>query len=55
MCESEDVTVSSISTEMANTGEFFCHSIKSHDLDSPSDCLRCDWTGIRNDLIKQNN
>ena len=46
-CGSDQVTVSQIDLFMANTGEFRCHSVKPHDLDSPASCWDCHWDGYR--------
>lgn len=49
-CGSEDVTLSHIQMFMANSGDHYCHSVKTQDFDSPSSCLDCDWVGIRDQL-----
>lgn len=49
-CGSDQVTTVHIQRFMVNTGEHYCHSIKTHDDDSPSGCLKCDWVGIRKNL-----
>lgn len=49
-CGSYQVTVSSVQTFMVNTGEHYCHSVKTHDGDAKSMCLACDWVGLRQDL-----
>lgn len=48
--DSEQVTVGHLQTFMVNTGEHWCHSIKTHDSDSPATCLECWWEGERKDL-----
>ena len=35
---------------MVNTSEHYCHSVKTHDADSPATCLACWWKGERKDL-----
>jgi len=50
-CGSEKVTLAHIQKFMANTLEHYCHSVKLHDLDSPSNCLDCDWQGDRSQLV----
>ncbi len=49
-CGSEKVTTAHIEKFMVNTGEHYCHSVKTHDPDSPANCLDCRWTGERDDL-----
>lgn len=44
-CGSEKVTLRAETSYMANTGDFFCHSVKTHDSDATSTCLDCDWIG----------
>ncbi len=51
MCGSEKVTVTHEQMFMANTGEHYCHSMKTHDSDSSSTCLDCNWGGVRGELI----
>lgn len=51
-CESEEVTLAHIQKFMANSGDHYCHSVKTHDYDSPADCLDCDWSGYRHELIQ---
>ena len=50
-CGSTEVTVAAVQTFMVNTGEHYCHSVKTHDSDTKSRCLDCDWEGIRSQLI----
>lgn len=49
-CGSAEVTVSHLQRFMANTGEHYCHSVKTHDANSESTCLACAWRGERRDL-----
>ncbi len=51
-CGSKDVTVAHIQVFMANTGDHYCHSIKTQDADSPSQCLHCEWEGERQQLLE---
>lgn len=51
-CGSDQVTTAHIQTFMVNTGDHYCHSMKTHDSDSPARCLDCDWTGQRHQLTK---
>jgi len=39
---------------MVNTGEHYCHSMKTQDADSPATCLSCPWMGVRNQLEEKN-
>ena len=50
-CESDRVTLTSEQTWMANTGEYFCESVKTQDSDSRSTCLDCWWEGRHAQLI----
>ena len=50
-CGSDEVTVSHLQRFMANSGDHYCHSVKTHDSNSQSTCLNCDWIGQRKDLI----
>lgn len=49
-CGSEEVTVSQLQRFMANTGEHYCHSVKTHDANSEATCLDCGWQGQRREL-----
>lgn len=49
-CGSDKVTVSHLQRFMANTGEHYCHSVKTHDDNSEATCLNCHWRGQRRDL-----
>lgn len=51
ICGSAEVTVSHLQRFMANTGEHYCHSVKTHDADSESTCLDCEWRGRRDQLV----
>lgn len=43
-CGSEEVTVAHIQKFMANGGDHYCHSVKTHDSDSPTTTgTRCSW------------
>ena len=50
-CGSEEVTVSHLQRFMANTGEHYCHSVKTHDANSEATCLKCQWLGRRDQLV----
>lgn len=49
-CESDEVVLVSETSWMANTGEFFCHSVKTQDSDATARCLTCDWAGRHAEL-----
>lgn len=49
-CGGENVTLTHEQMFMANTGEHYCHSVKTQDSDSKSKCLDCQWEGTRADL-----
>ena len=49
-CGTEDVTVSHLQRFMVNTGEHYCHSVKTQDPDSEATCLGCSWIGRRDEL-----
>lgn len=49
-CGSDEVTVAHIQKFMANTGNHWCHSVKTQDSDSPAGCLVCNWEGERHQL-----
>ena len=51
-CNSENVIVMAAQWWYANTGELFCYHVKTHDRDSPAECLDCDWEGSRYQIIK---
>jgi hypothetical protein len=51
-CGSDQVTAAHIQKFMVNTGEHWCHSVKTHDGDSPSGCLDCNWEGERDQLVR---
>lgn len=50
-CESDQVAVTAEQMFMANTGEHYCHSVKTQDSDAKATCLACRWTGQRSDLL----
>ena len=49
-CKSDNVTTEHVQLFMANTGEHYCHSTKTHDPDSAAGCLDCGWHGRRDEL-----
>lgn len=50
-CGSSKVTVTEEQMFMANTMEHWCHSVKAHDDNAKAKCLKCDWGGLRKDLV----
>lgn len=49
-CKSDKVTTAHIQTFLVNTGEHWCHSVKTQDSDSPARCIDCSWEGERHQL-----
>lgn len=49
-CDSDRVTTEHHQMFMVNTGDHYCHSMKTQDSDSPATCLDCGWNGLRQDL-----
>ena len=52
-CESNEVAVTSEQMFMVNSGDHYCHSVKTHDGDAKATCLDCRWEGQRQDLKEQ--
>ena len=50
-CGSLEVTVTHEQKFMVNSGEHYCHSVKTQDADSTATCLDCQWTGRRDQLV----
>ena len=46
-CNSLEVTVTAEQMFMVNTGDHYCHSVKTQDSDATATCLTCRWTGQR--------
>jgi hypothetical protein len=49
-CGSHEITVETRTLFMVNTGEHFCHSVKTQDANARCNCLFCDWEGQRHNL-----
>ncbi len=49
-CGSDEVTTEHHQMVMVNTGEHYCHSMKTRDANSPAKCIQCQWEGHRKDL-----
>ena len=52
-CGSDQVTTEHHQAFLINTGEHYCHSMKTHDDDSPAACLSCEWVGTLLHLTTQ--
>lgn len=50
-CGSPEVTLTHEQSFMANTGEHYCHSVKTQDPDAKANCLNCWWLGRHDQLI----
>jgi transcription elongation factor Elf1 len=50
-CGSERVVVTAEQMFMVNTGEHYCHSVKTQDGDAKALCLDCRWEGFRDELL----
>jgi ssDNA-binding Zn-finger/Zn-ribbon topoisomerase 1 len=52
-CNSDKLLVYEKTSFVLNTGEFYCHSIKSHDDDAEVRCqsIGCDWVGRLDEVI----
>lgn len=49
-CGSSKLLVYSETAYWLNTGEHFCHSVKSHDKIAKVKCSDCDWQGKLKDV-----
>ena len=49
-CGCEELLVRSVDTYYLNSGDFFCHSVKTNDSDAEVWCLACRWEGVRSML-----
>lgn len=49
-CSSEEVAVTAEQMFMVNSGDHYCHSVKTQDSDAKATCLSCRWTGKRHQL-----
>ena len=49
-CGSDEVAVTAEQMFMANTGDHYCHSVKTQDADAKARCLACQWIGHRGAL-----
>lgn len=49
-CGTNKLLVYEETAYFVNSGEFFCHSTKSHDSDAKIACYDCSWKGLQQDL-----
>ena len=49
-CASSLVVVTAEQMFDANTGDHYCHSVKTQDPDAKAKCRICQWTGRRDEL-----
>lgn len=49
-CGSTEVAITAEQMFMANTGDHYCHSVKTQDDDAKATCLGCLWEGVRGGL-----
>ena len=52
-CGSDRVTTEHHQMFMVNTGDHYCHAMKTQDAGSQATCIDCEWTGERRDLKKK--
>lgn len=52
-CGSAEITVTAEQMFMVNTGDHYCHSVKTQDSNAKADCLDCRWTGERHQLHRE--
>ena len=52
-CGSTEVAVTAEQMFMVNSGEHYCHSVKTQDDDAKAECLNagCSWAGCRSQLV----
>jgi hypothetical protein len=50
-CGCEDVFTTHEQAFMVNTGDHYCHMVKTQDPDSKAGCLDCMWRGERSQLV----
>lgn len=49
----DQLYVSAVDLFEVNSGEFFCHAIKTHDADAAVKCFACDWHGEQAQLVEE--
>jgi hypothetical protein len=54
VCGSDDLLVTEETSWFLNTGEFFCHSVKSYDDNAKVTCREsdCEWVGELKDAVR---
>ena len=52
-CGTDKLLVYEETSYFVNTGEYFCHSVKSHDPDADVQCYDCDWVWVRIELKEE--
>lgn len=52
-CGSDQIAVTAEQMFMVNSGDHYCHSVKTQDGNAKADCLDCEWTGERHQLKEQ--
>lgn len=52
-CGSDKVLVREETLRWVNTGEHWCHSVKTQDPYAKVQCTACDWDGLRHELKGQ--
>jgi len=52
-CGSEHVFSTHEQAFMVNTGDHYCHMVKTQDSDSQAGCIDCDWRGKRSQLTER--
>lgn len=53
-CGNKEILISSKTSYKMNSGEFFCHSIKTHDSYAEVSCLDCGYEGTRKEVEDKN-
>lgn len=50
--ETEELTVEAHTGYYVNSGDHYCHLMKTHDPGAPCSCHACNWSGMRIELLK---
>ena len=53
-CGGDNVAVAHVQLFMVNSGDHYCHSVKTTDANSEAVCLDCYWIGRRDQLVVAN-
>jgi hypothetical protein len=51
-CSSQEVAVTAEQMFMVNTGDHYCHSVKTQDEYAKATCIKCEWIGRRDQLVR---